>query len=167
MVSGLSTKTSESKHGFLQFSQKLDYGLFLLIELAQMQQWPGLTPSGRVADPLSLRTFAEANGMSFLFMQKAAFELRKGGLITADRGKNGGYLLAKPATQVTLKEIIEVLEGPLSVMHCLIPSTSSTCSRKPGCRMRHGLGTVNEAIVNIFTQTTLYNLLNPLWKPNV
>lgn len=152
MVSGLAPK-----HGFLQFSQKLDYGLFLLIELARIQHW-----EGRAADPLSLRNFAEANGMSFLFMQKVAFELRRAGVVRADRGKNGGYLLARPASEITLKEVIEVLEGPLSVMHCLIPGSSSTCSRKPGCKMRHGLGTVNEAIVNIFTKTTLHLLLNPV-----
>lgn len=153
MISGLSTKTGEQKHGFLQFSQKLDYGLFLLIELA----------SKKGSDPLSVRIFAEENGMSFFFMQKVAFELRKAGLIHADRGKNGGYALAKPAAEITLKEIIEVLEGPVSVMHCLVSETSS-CSRQPRCQMRHGLGTVNQAIVNIFTQTTLNHLLQSSWK---
>lgn len=153
MISGLNTKTGEQKQGFLHFSQKLDYGLFLLIELARKQD----------SEPLPLRIFSEKNGMSFFFMQKVAFELRKAGLIQADRGKNGGYALAKPSSVITLKEIIEVLEGPVSVMHCLVQESSS-CSRQPRCQMRHGLGTVNQAIVNIFTQTTLNHLLNSSWK---
>lgn len=160
MISDLSTSLSDQKHGFLQFSQKLDYGLFLLIELAKRQ-----LPGGSGAEPLSLRSVAEDHGMSFFFMQKAAFELRKSGLIRATRGKNGGYVLARPASEVTLKEIIETLEGPVTVMHCLaVQALDSSCSRKPRCQMRHGLGTVNQAIVNIFTQTTLHHLLQPQWK---
>ncbi len=160
MILGLSPQLSEQKHGFLQFSQKLDYGLFLLIELAKKQ-----LPGGFRTAPLSLRSISEDHGMSFFFMQKAAFELRKAGLVASERGKNGGYVLAKPATEITLKEIVEILEGPVTVMHCLAAQAlSSSCSRKPRCQMRHGLGTVNQAIVNIFTQTTLHHLLQPQWK---
>jgi len=162
MISGLAPKISgqktEQKHGFLQFSQKTDYGLFLLMELAKNQVQKNQLSKVTGAEPLSLRNFAEKNGMSFFFMQKVAFELRKAGLVTADRGKNGGYVLAKSADEITLKEIIEVLEGPVSVMHCLGSETLMTCSRQPTCQMRHGLGTVNKAIVNIFTQTTLSHL---------
>ncbi len=163
MISGLSPQLSDQKHGFLQFSQKLDYGLFLLIELARKQQ-----SGGQQAEPLSLRSVAEDHGMSFFFMQKAAFELRKSGLIDATRGKNGGYVLARDAAEITLKEIIEILEGPVTVMHCLsAQALNSLCSRQPRCQMRHGLGTVNQAIVNIFTQTTLHHLLQPQWKQAV
>lgn len=175
---GSSLVSQEQKHGFLQFSQKLDYGLFFLIELAKKRT--PVDPSTHREDesdndevknsdvPVSLRKIAEENGMSFFFMQKAAFELRKAGLVRADRGKNGGYVLAKPASQITLKKIVEVLEGPLSVMHCLFPAAvTPSCSRQTKCQMRHGLGTVNEAIVNIFTQTTLNHLLYPQWKPTV
>lgn len=154
MVSGLKAKTGEQKHGFLQFSQKLDYGLFLLIELAKRQN----------TEPLSLRTVTEEHAMSFFFMQKVAFELRKAGIINADRGKNGGYVLAKPAADVTLKHIIEILEGPVSVVNCLVPQMPSSCSRQTKCQMRHGLGSVNQAIVDIFTKTTLLHLLNPVWN---
>ncbi len=161
MISGLRSKSTEQKQGFLQFSQKLDYGLFLLIELARIQI------SKKHDEPVSLRTIAEENKMSFFFMQKVAFELRKSGIISADRGKNGGYVLAKPSSEVTLKDIVEVLEGPVTVMHCLASEIHSTCERQPRCTMRHGLSTVNQAIINIFSQTTLNHLLHPTWKQAV
>jgi Rrf2 family protein len=153
MISGLQPKTREQKHGFLQFSKKLDYGLFLLIELARK--------TGKY--PLSLQKVAQENGMSFFFLQKVAFELRKSGIVESNRGKNGGYILAKPASVITLKDIVEVLEGPVNVMHCLM-TENSNCMRQPRCQMRHGLGAVNQAILNIFTQTTLDHLLQPTWK---
>jgi Rrf2 family transcriptional regulator, cysteine metabolism repressor len=159
MISGLPTKPLEQKHGFLQFSQKLDYGLFLLIELAK-KQVDGVQHGDKALEPLSLRTVSEAHGMSFFFMQKAAFELRKAGLIRADRGKNGGYILARPASKITLKEIVEILEGPVTVLQCLVSeAVSSPCLRKTRCQMRHGLGTVNQAIIQIFSQTSLLSLL--------
>ncbi len=153
MISGLQPKTREQKHGFLQFSKKLDYGLFLLIELSKK--------AGQ--EPLSLQKVAQENDMSFFFLQKVAFELRKSGIVASNRGKNGGYVLAKPAAVITLKEIVEVLEGPVNVMHCLM-TENSNCMRQTRCRMRHGLGAVNQAILNIFTQTTLDHLLQPTWK---
>ncbi len=163
MISGLQPFSREQKHGFLQFSQKLDYGLFLLMELARKQ----VKDSGlKTLAPLSIRTFCEENGMSFFFMQKVAFELRKADIVRAARGKNGGYVLAKAASSLPLKDIIEVLEGPLTVMHCLVSETSN-CSRQPRCQMRHGLGTINQAIIDIFTNTTLYNLLHSPWKQAV
>lgn len=156
MISGLQPKIREQKHGFLQFSKKLDYGLFLLIELA--------LKTGD--EPLSLQTVAQENGMSFFFLQKVAFDLRKGALVNSNRGKKGGYVLAKPASDITLKEIVEVLEGPVNVMHCLM-TENSNCFRQTRCQMRHGLGAVNQAILNIFTQTTLNHLLQPTWKKPV
>lgn len=156
MISGVSSKNSEQKHGFLQFSQKLDYGLFLLTELAKRTD----------QEPVSLRTVAQEHQMSFFFLQKVAFDLRKAELIRADRGKNGGYVLVKKAENITLKEIIEVLEGPVSVMHCLIAENlqHSQCSRSSKCHMRRGLSAVNQAVVNIFQQTTLLHLLQQTWN---
>ena len=143
------------KTGFLQFSQKVDYGLFLLIELAR-------NGSG---EPVSLRVIAERSRMSFSFLQKVAFELRKADLISADRGKNGGYILKKDPKTVTLKEIIEALEGPIAVMSCFSHQEGQPqCVRLGNCCMRQGLGYINQTIVNLFCQTTLHHLLFPTWK---
>ncbi len=147
-----------NRTGFLQFSQKTDYGLFLLIELAKHDS----------TEPLSLRTISEKNHMSFYFLQKIALDLRKAGLIISGRGKNGGYRLQKPANQMTLREIIEALEGPISLMHCLSHAANApTCVREGWCGMRSGLQMINQTIVNTFAQTTLDHLIKPTWKPAV
>jgi len=160
MISGLVQQKSDQKQGFLQFSQKLDYGLFLLMELAKRQLQQNQHNKVMPRAPMSLRGFAQKNGMSFFFLQKVAFLLRKAGLIHADRGKNGGYVLARTAAEISLKEVVETLEGPVTVVHCLSSQSADLCSRLPRCQMRHGLDNVNQAIVNIFTQTTLANLFH-------
>jgi|GEM_PF-393947 len=136
--------------GLLHFSQKTDYGLFLLAELAR----------SKTNEAFSLRTIAEQNLLSFSFLQKVAFELRRAGLLQADRGKNGGYHLAGSANEITLLKILEALEGPLTVMHCL---TNENCVRSGKCHVRPGLQMVYSIIAQSFSQITLADLLSPSW----
>lgn len=136
-----------AKPGFFQFSHKIDYGLFLMSELAKNDEIK------------SLRIIADYNKMSFFFLQKVAFDLRKGGLIQADRGKNGGYRLTKSPQKISLKEILEALEGPMAVMHCLNHGPDEqTCVRESNCNMRGGLNFINEIISNALAKTSLAKL---------
>lgn len=136
--------------GFFQFSRKLDYGLFLLTVLAKNHNHA----------PLSLRHIAEKNQMSFFFLQKIALELRRAGFIEASRGQKGGYILQKSPHLITLKKILETLEGSLSLMHCLVPVTKTkTCLRHDSCSMRNGLQRLNILLLHVIEQFTLADLL--------
>ena len=133
----------------MQFSRKVDSGLFLLIELLK-------NPKGI----RSLREIADANNMSFYFLQKVALELRKSGLINSQRGKMGGYKIIKSPDKVTLREIIEVLEGPVAVMHCLSKnSCGPVCERENSCHAKTGLQFINNTIIDSLEKTTLLNFL--------
>lgn len=144
--------------GFLQFSSKLDYGLFLMTELARHSD----------AEPLSLRQIAEKNLMSFFFLQKVALDLRRAGLIKSDRGKNGGYTLAKTAQEISMKDIIEALEGPLAIVHCLSHGSEvQRCVRESWCNMRGGLETVNQIIIKAITEAKLSDLFHKPWKQKI
>lgn len=143
------------KNGFFQFSQKVDYGLFFMVELAQNLQ----------SGPLSLRELAEKNKMSFFFLQKVALELRRAGLIEASRGKNGGYTLLQNPKKISLQQIIEALEGPCAITPCLHASgETDICVREKMCRMREGMHHINSLFTRILFQTTLYDLFTSPWK---
>ncbi len=142
----------ERRSNFLQLSQKVDYGIFLLLELAKLAE----------GEQVSLRVISEKNRMSFFFLQKAAFDLRKAGLVQAGRGKNGGYMLAKAAAEITIRNVIEALEGTMALTSCL--GHSSACVREGWCTMRGGLSILNQKILETFEQTTLLNLLTTTWK---
>jgi Rrf2 family protein len=137
-----------SRTGFLHFSQKIDYGLLLLVELAKRGK----------SVPASLRVVADKNRISFFFLQKVAADLKRAKLVTADRGKNGGYTLARPAKSITLREILEALEGPLNVMPCLGDRTGISCSRSGRCSIRPGLNFINQTIIKALSKTTLSDL---------
>jgi Rrf2 family protein len=91
-----------------------EYGLRCLIQVARGGDGP--TPISEIA---------VKEGLSIEYVGKLLAELRRGGLVTSFRGKAGGYTLAIPATEITLRRIIETLSEPLF-------DTGSFCDRFPG-----------------------------------
>lgn len=148
------TATPLQKSGWLHLSRKIDSGLLLLVELAKNAS----------NETVSLRTIAENNGLSFFFLQKVAADLRKAKLVIAGRGKHGGYRLAKSATDITMQDILEAHEGPLSIMHCL--DHENSCIREDWCNVRPGLNFINQTIINTLAATTLADFIKPTvsWK---
>ncbi len=146
-------------------TRKIDYGLVLLLELAESNP-----EMNKAVSPLSLRTLSKKRYLSFLFLQKVAMDLRKHGLIEAKRGKIGGYYLSKKPTEITLKEIFEALEGPISVMHCLGMTAKENLVHEVGCHSRKALNMLNEDMKQSMNRITLADFLNTpqqRWDPDL
>ena len=136
---------AKQKSGSLNLTKKADYGLFLLTILAK----------GKF-ETKSIKTISDKNGLSFSFLQKIARELQKGGLIIAERGKFGGYQLTKKPENITLKEILETLEGPIAIAPCFMSTPRNLCcSQKPFCAIKNGLKKINEEIKTTLLSKTL------------
>jgi len=127
--------------GALHITQKVDYGVTLLSNLTKTE-----TPS-------SVRKIAEKHHLSFSFLQKVARELQKAGLIKATRGSKGGYMLTKPGKDVSLKEIIEALEGPIAIVPCL--KNGANCNHESNCRIQAGFAKINQELLDYFSITNL------------
>lgn len=140
----------KAKTGFLNFSQKVDYGLFLLTQLA----------IASTDKPVSLKEIANEQGLSFFFLQKVAADLRREGLIVAARGKTGGYRLLKAQKEITMKEVLEAIEGPISLLACLNHGEHSICLREDSCLIKKGLGSINREIIRTLENFTLFDFLN-------
>ena len=141
-------KNRRKKQGLLHFSSKADHGFLLLMSLADAS-----------GGKLTLQKIAAANGISFYFLQKVALELRKAGLISADRGKSGGYHLLKHPSAISVKEVVEALEGPLALTVCLSKDFKG-CSMSESCRLKPGFNLINSIILTTLGQKTLQDLIN-------
>lgn len=86
----------------MRLSARVDYALRAVIELAR-----GGT------SPITADRIARAQEIPPKFCESILLQLRRGGVVYAQRGPEGGYWLAKPASSLTLIEIIEVIDGPL------------------------------------------------------
>src|ERR687893_2248227 len=92
------------------FTTKAEYGVRLLIQL-------GL--QGR-EQPTSLKAVAEAENLPLAYLERIAARLKKADLIEATRGAHGGYLLARPAEDITMDAVVLALEGAIAPMDCFV-----------------------------------------------
>ena len=93
----------------MMFSTKAEYGVRVMVELAR-----------RDGDsPVSLADIAEADGLPLAYLEHLVARLRKAGLVESRRGARGGYLLARPADEITMAEVVEALEGSIAPIECI------------------------------------------------
>ncbi len=132
-------RPARARQSFFQFTQQIEYGLFLLAILAVEEE------TGVIR---SIRTIANDTGLSFSFLQKVANRLKKAGIIKAVRGKQGGFRIGRKAHAIFLGEVIEALEGQISVMSCLDENRTKAhpCPSKEFCAIKHNFGRVNHEI---------------------
>jgi Rrf2 family protein len=136
---------AKQKSGSLNLTKKADYGLFLLTVLAKKNL--------RIK---SIKNIAEENGLSFSFLQKIARILQKGALISAERGKYGGYQLTRKPEEITLKEILEILEGEVAIAPCFMRTQPhSCCKHREFCKIKSGLKKINDEIKTTLLSKTL------------
>jgi Rrf2 family protein len=92
----------------MRISTRSEYGLRALMEL-------GIETRGA----LSLRDIAARQNISLDYLEQIMPALKSAGLIQARRGAQGGYQLARPASEITMLDILSTLEGSLDPMACL------------------------------------------------
>ncbi|SFU94191.1 RrF2 family transcriptional regulator [Alicyclobacillus macrosporangiidus] len=90
----------------MKISTKGRYGLMLLVDLAMHE----------TGSPVSLKSIAERQGLSEHYLEQLIAPLRNAGYVRSIRGAYGGYVLAKPKTEITAADIILTLEGPLHLV---------------------------------------------------
>lgn len=90
----------------MKISTKGRYGLMLLVDLAEHDG----------AQPVSLKSVAERQGLSEHYLEQLIAPLRNAGFVRSIRGAYGGYVLARPQSELTVLDIILTLEGPLTIV---------------------------------------------------
>jgi len=91
------------------------------------------------------------------FLEQIFMQLRSAGLIKSRRGKHGGYLLAKPADNITIGEIIRLVDGPLAPISCVSRTAYQPCNcpDESTCGLRAIMLRVRDATSKILDETTL------------
>ncbi len=127
----------------MRISQKLEYACRALAQLAKCADGRQLTR----LDDLAQREAVSAN-----FLVQILNDLRRAGLVESRRGIGGGYLLARPAESITLRQIVEVVDPTL-----LEASVSS--SGESGAAVARAWSTVGGKVANSLESVTLANML--------
>ena len=131
----------------LKMSRLTDYGTGVLAYLAAAGDAPH-----------SASQVAEQTGLPAATVSKILKLLTRGGLVTSHRGAQGGYLLARPASEITAAEVIDALEGPLALTECSVETGS--CELEASCLVGNAWQRINLAIRRALEEISLAELAN-------
>jgi Rrf2 family protein len=129
--------------GLMQIPRRVDYGLRAVIYL-----------SGQEPDKCcSIGEIAKEQGMPRKFLEKIIQDLVRGGLIKSKRGATGGYQLARAPEAISFCDVIEAIEGPITVNACMDHALG--CDQIPRCTMIGVWSEVQHKITEVLSRTTI------------
>lgn len=102
---------------------------------------------------VSTRIIAEKEDISYQLACKLMQRLSNAGLVKSSMGPTGGFTLGRAPEKINLLEIIEAVQGPVSVNRCLVKGQG--CERQPECPVSGTLEQLQEHIESFLTKTTL------------
>jgi len=133
----------------MKLSTRARYGLRLMIELARGLRQEELIHLGRIA---------KTTGLSESYLAQLAIPLKSKGLVVGVSGKKGGYYLGRPASEITIADIVGALIGPISLTEC--SSDPGVCLNAEFCEARVIWSLMNDCMNNILKGHTLADLLD-------
>ncbi len=136
----------------MRLSTKIRYGYRLMLELAK--QW------GK--QPIALKEVAKQQQISLLYLRQIIMSLETAGLVKSHRGSKGGYVLARPPDKISLIEVTQALEGPVSLIECV--KEPQICKRANNCATRLLWAELSTQIEKTLGSQTLATLKNKQQK---
>lgn len=126
----------------MQIPRKIEYALRAMIHLADN---PGGVARGSI--------IAHQEHIPKYYLEKVIRDLMRRGLVRARRGPGGGYQLARPPETVSFRDVIEAVEGPITLNICV--DGSSVCNLQPACRMFRVWEEGQRVLLDVFSHTML------------
>jgi FeS assembly SUF system regulator len=120
----------------MRLSHLADYAVVLMTAAARRDAGARLS-----ATELSLET-----GVPLPTAQKLMGQLATAGLLSSARGAGGGFALSRPATAISLADIVEAVEGPIAMTVCSGNEGPSDCALDAHCRVKPHMGVVGNAV---------------------
>lgn len=133
--------------GHVYISAKLDYAIRALLALAASPDVP-----------MTGEEVATAQHLPAKFIENTLVELRRAGFVTSQRGRKGGYRLARPADDIVMADVIRALEGPLAEVRGERPEDTSY--EGPAANLQHVWVAVRAALRLVLESTTLADILS-------
>lgn len=138
----------------MEISAKTDYAVRALLGLAE-----------RAPDLVKVDVLIADQGLPRKFLEAILGELRRAGLVRSQRGADGGYALARPATEITIGSIIRAVDGPLAEVRGLRPD--QTTYTGVAIHLPEVWVAVRASLRRVLDETTLQQVLTGKLPPHV
>lgn len=131
----------------MKISTRSRYGLRFLFDLASQHE----------GEPVFLKDIARRQDLSEKYLSKLVIPLKAAGLIRASRGSHGGYMLARDPEQISVYEIVKILEGDIAPTECV--TAPSSCRRSGFCPTRQVWKGLAQAVEQYLRKITLSEIV--------
>lgn len=131
----------------MKLSTRSRYGLKAVVDLAVYYG----------EGPVSLPQLASAQGISESYLEQLLRSLRKGGLVETARGAMGGYALSRPPSEISVQQVLSILEGSTAVVDC-VDTDSSGCKNACSCAARPLFLKLQNRINDVLSATSIQDL---------
>ncbi len=108
-------------------------------------------------EPLPIREIARLEDISEQYLEQIFRDLRKAALVVSVRGSHGGYLLPLDKRRISVGDIINAVEGPITPVSCL--ADGSTCDRSGSCVTRHVWENLQQSMLTVLGETSLQDMV--------
>ncbi len=147
------TKESKKVVNKMKLSTRSRYGARLMFELALNYN----------NDLIFLKDIAKRQGVSEKYLSKLIIPLRGAGFVNTVRGAHGGYIIAKDPKEITMRQIVEILEGDITPVECI--KDKNICGRR-NCPTKFVWDEVYRVILNTLDNITLADVVE-CYKNNI
>lgn len=141
----------------MKLSTRAEYGIRILVALARADE----------DGPLPLAAVARTEKLPHSYLEQLVRALRRAGLVTATRGRTGGYRLARPAEQISLVQAVRALDGPILEMPCAGPDNLEACDRPQDCSVHDVFQRLHESLEETLSATNLAEVAIAAGGPRV
>jgi Rrf2 family cysteine metabolism transcriptional repressor len=138
-------------------STKCQYALRAVYEIARSNH-------GKV---MTIGDIAKAQRVPQRYLEGILNQLRKGGLLDAQRGRSGGYMLARDASDITVGAVVRQIDGPIRAVICVEEAKTTDCPMHDHCVFLPTWQNVQQAIDQALDSTTFAQLLKREGEANL
>ncbi len=132
----------------MRITRKAEYAIRLMLDLAMQE--------GNF--PIQTKSVAQRQDIPPQFLAHIVLDLTRAGLVHSARGNQGGLSLARKAKDLTIRQIVEAIEGPIALNQCLV--SEDACPRQRGCPVFDMWSEAQRRMLSVLEQTTLEYLVS-------
>ena len=135
-------------------TQKMKYALKALMVLADERAGQGRA--------LRIEEIARSGGVPKRFLEHILLAIRNDGIIASTRGRSGGYVLVKDPAQVSISELLRLIDGPMAPLPCLSRRSyerCADCADEEACRIRRVFAEVFWSYLVLIESLTLADMV--------
>ena len=134
----------------MQVTQKCQYALRAVFELAKCVG----------QGPVKIAKIADVQAIPPRFLEVILIQMKQGGFVASQRGRDGGYLLVRRAEELTVGEVMRFIQGPLGPVDCVLQQQNCKCPLYGGCVFLPMWHRAQRAMSEVYDTTTFDDLLS-------